>query len=121
VDFEELDLQPGDLPTGVLVGSVEVSDCTGYPGDYEWHLASPQRLRQPIKSENHPLLVFGRYWSRVFTQSGPVTFGQEGPAVFGQTGPWRWTDALVRAYSPSVRLKEEQCPTGRRMPWKFVK
>ena len=25
------------------------------------------------------LLVFGRYWSRVFTQDGPVTFGQEGP------------------------------------------
>jgi hypothetical protein len=54
VDFEELDLQPGDLPTGVLVGSVEVSDCTGYPGDYEWHLAGPQRLSQPIKPENHP-------------------------------------------------------------------
>jgi hypothetical protein len=36
-DFEGMDLQPGELPTGVLVGTVEISHCTGYPGDYEWH------------------------------------------------------------------------------------
>ncbi len=53
-DFEDMGLQPGDLPTGVLVGTIEISDCTGYPGDYKWHLAHPQRLSQPIKPENHP-------------------------------------------------------------------
>lgn len=53
-DFEEMNLEPGELPTGVLVGTVEVSDCTGYLGGYEWHLANPQRLNQPLKPENHP-------------------------------------------------------------------
>lgn len=53
-DFEALNLQPGELPTGVLVGTVEISGCTGYPGDYEWHLANPQRLSQPIKPERRP-------------------------------------------------------------------
>ncbi len=53
-DFEAVNLQPGQLLTGVLVGTVEISDCTGSVGDYEWHLTNPQRLNQPIKPENHP-------------------------------------------------------------------
>ena len=53
-DFEELGLKPGDLPTGVLVGTVEVTDCTGRKGDYEWHLANPERLPELIKPERHP-------------------------------------------------------------------
>ena len=52
--FEELGVEPGDLATGVLVGTVEVVDCTGSPGDYEWHLANPERLADQIKPENHP-------------------------------------------------------------------
>ena len=53
-DFENLKLQPGDLPTGVLIGTVEITDCTGRPGDYEWHLANPERLHELIKPERHP-------------------------------------------------------------------
>ncbi len=33
--WEEMKMKPGDLPTGVLVGAVEIKDCTGKPGDYE--------------------------------------------------------------------------------------
>ncbi|MFO7682994.1 MAG: hypothetical protein R6X34_23405 [Chloroflexota bacterium] len=32
-DFEALGLQPGDLPTGVLIGTVEITGCSGRPGD----------------------------------------------------------------------------------------
>ena len=46
--------QPGDLPTGVLIGTVEVVGCTGEPGNYEWHLAHPQRLAKPVKPKKHP-------------------------------------------------------------------
>jgi hypothetical protein len=36
-------LKPGDLPTGVLVGTVEIADCTERSGDYQWHLERPKR------------------------------------------------------------------------------
>ena len=53
-DWEEMKMQPGDLPTGVLVGTVEIKDCTGKPGDYEWHLAKPERLQRKLKPKEHP-------------------------------------------------------------------
>ena len=52
--FRAMGAQPGDFPTGVLVGTVEITDCTGEPGDYYWHLARPERLPQPIKPEGRP-------------------------------------------------------------------
>ena len=53
-DWEEMKMQPGDLPTGVLVGTVEIKDCIGEPGDYEWHLAKPERLKRKLKPKQHP-------------------------------------------------------------------
>jgi len=52
--WAEIKLQPGDLPTGVLIGTVEITDCTGVSGDYNWHLARPQRLKRHLKPTNHP-------------------------------------------------------------------
>lgn len=57
-DFKRLGLKPGDLPTGVLVGTVEITNCTGRPGDYEWHLANPERLPELIKPERKPQPVW---------------------------------------------------------------
>jgi hypothetical protein len=31
--FERMHIQPGDLVTGVIVGTVEITDCSGKPGD----------------------------------------------------------------------------------------
>ena len=53
-EFQKLGVQPGELPTGVIVGTVEVVDCTGTPGDYNWHLKNPQRLPKPLKPKNKP-------------------------------------------------------------------
>ena len=53
-DFRAADLEVGDLPTGVLVGTVEIQECRGKPGDYHWHLARPERLKLPIKPRKHP-------------------------------------------------------------------
>lgn len=51
--FEKLKSQPGDFPTGVLVGTVEIVGCETPDGyDYEWLLANPQRLEKPIIADN---------------------------------------------------------------------
>jgi hypothetical protein len=53
-DWEAMKMQPGDLPVGVLVGTVEIRDCTGQPGDYEWHLAKADRLTRNLTPKKHP-------------------------------------------------------------------
>lgn len=53
-EFEMLGLQPGDLPTGVLVGTADLVNCTGRPGAYEWHLRNPVRRAKPVEPKNHP-------------------------------------------------------------------
>lgn len=57
-DFRAMKAQSGDFPSGMLVGTVEIVDCIGEPGDYRWHLARPERLPQPLKPENHPQPVW---------------------------------------------------------------
>ena len=56
--WAELNLEPGDLPTGVLVGTVEIVGCFGEPGDYRWKLARPKRLKKAIKPKRIPQPVF---------------------------------------------------------------
>jgi len=53
-DFARMHAQPGDFPVGVLVGTDQIADCTGEAGDYQWHLATPERLPETIKPTNHP-------------------------------------------------------------------
>lgn len=51
--FDKLKSQPGDFPTGVLVGTVEIAGCETSDGyDYEWLLANPERLEKPIRADN---------------------------------------------------------------------
>jgi hypothetical protein len=57
-DWEAMNIQPGDLPAGVLVGTVEISDCTGKPGRYEWHLTKPDRLKRNLEPKKHPQPVW---------------------------------------------------------------
>src|SRR3989344_6481262 len=40
---------PGDLPTGVLIGTVEIVDCKKSGGEYSWILARPKRLARLLK------------------------------------------------------------------------
>jgi hypothetical protein len=51
--YEEMRKEPGDFPNGVIVGSVEIVDCTvNSGGGYKWHLANPKRLRRPVRPDN---------------------------------------------------------------------
>jgi hypothetical protein len=54
----EVGMAPGDLPSGMLVGMVEITGCTGRPGDYEWHLAKPERLPEPLAPHSKPQPVW---------------------------------------------------------------
>jgi hypothetical protein len=46
--------QPGELPAGVLVGSVDIVDCgwDSRRGCYAYRLRAPKRLRTPIVPAN---------------------------------------------------------------------
>jgi len=57
-DFESMGQRPGDLPTGVLVGTVEIGKCTGMPDDYKWHLKGPRRLKRNLRPRKHPQPVW---------------------------------------------------------------
>ncbi len=37
-----------DVPKGVVIGSVEIVDCTGDDREFEWHLENPVRLDPPV-------------------------------------------------------------------------
>ena len=43
-----------DLPRGVLIGTVELFDCTGDEGEYEWHVRKPERAKKLLKPTGRP-------------------------------------------------------------------
>jgi predicted transcriptional regulator len=50
--------KPGQLPTGVIVGTVEIVGCEGHPPKYAWKLAQPKRLKRKIIPRNKPQPVW---------------------------------------------------------------
>lgn len=48
--------EPGDLPTGLIVGSVEIIDCVYFKKDklYGYKLAKPKRYRKQMKPKQQP-------------------------------------------------------------------
>ncbi len=59
--FAKLGRQSGDLPTGVLVGTVEIVGCTQKgERDFHWHLANPKKLTKRLKPKNQPQPVWFR-------------------------------------------------------------
>jgi len=75
---EELGTNIGDLATGLVVGTVEIADCTGSDGDFEWHLVNPIRLDEPIKPLEHPQPV----WFHPFGRPDDVDSVHEQATVF---------------------------------------
>ena len=48
------DVDCDDLSRGVLIGTVEIWDCTGNDRDFHWHVRNPQRAEKLFKPTNHP-------------------------------------------------------------------
>jgi hypothetical protein len=59
-EYEEAGLMSEDLPHGVLIGTVEITDCVQGAGEFEWLLANPERLTRPTKITAMPQPVF--FW-----------------------------------------------------------
>jgi hypothetical protein len=57
-DFRKFGYDSDKCPRGVIVGTVEIADCTGVDGDYEIHLANPERLETFLKPVNQPQPMF---------------------------------------------------------------
>ena len=58
-DWKRLKMQPGDLPTGVIVGSVEITDCKCFgEKDYRYALKNPRRFKQYLSRRNQPQPLF---------------------------------------------------------------
>ncbi|MBM3272936.1 ASCH domain-containing protein [Candidatus Kaiserbacteria bacterium] len=68
----------GDLPRGVIVGTVEIADCEGGDGEFEWSLANPQRLAEPLPPQEQPQPVW-------FYPFGRAEDAYEGPDDSGAT------------------------------------
>jgi hypothetical protein len=56
--FEEAGWSRDDLPCGVILGSVEIIDCSRGKDFYEWQLARPRRLKTPLKPTRRPQPMF---------------------------------------------------------------
>lgn len=53
--WEDICADYGNLPLGVIIGTVELYDCKRTTsGRYEWLLRKPRRLRRPVKPKEHP-------------------------------------------------------------------
>src|SRR5688572_29940634 len=59
--FALLRCEPGNLPTGVIVGTATIRHCDlGADGRFEWHVADVRRLTRPIKPTRHPQPAWSR-------------------------------------------------------------
>jgi hypothetical protein len=59
--WKHLRKEPGDLPVGAIVGSVEIADSRERgPRDFAYKLVSPKRLRRLKWPKNQPQPVFWR-------------------------------------------------------------
>lgn len=77
--WEEIGLNPGDLPNGVLVGTVEVTDCQYKRGEYQWRLAKPKRLKRLLKPNQSSACLVLSVLKRSNQQSGSHTHLSETP------------------------------------------
>ncbi len=53
-------IEPGDSPTGVIVGTAILSRCERQNGHYRWHLTDAERLERPRKPKRQPQPVWFR-------------------------------------------------------------
>ena len=58
-EWRKVNREQGQLPTGLIVGTVEIAGCT-VRKYYAYALRNPKRLRTPLAATNHPQPGFWR-------------------------------------------------------------
>ena len=71
--FAALGCQPGDLPTGLLVGTAIIRECRAVGNVYEWHLRRVSRLSEPLR----PTEPAGPLWFRPYRTTAEVVLSRE--------------------------------------------
>jgi hypothetical protein len=61
--WRRVDAEPGDLPTGVIVGTVDITGCRRHGNGYAYILSNPKRLKRNLKPKSRPSPCF---WRPVF-------------------------------------------------------
>lgn len=57
--WKKLGFEPGELPAGVIVGSVEIVDCEEFgPDDFGYRLKNPKRYKKHLKPKSQPQPLF---------------------------------------------------------------
>jgi upstream activation factor subunit UAF30 len=69
-EWSKVGRNPGQLPVGLILGSVEIVDCRpdSYGDGYAYVLRDPVRFERPLKALNQPQPVF---WRPEFAGAGP--------------------------------------------------
>ena len=57
-EFAKINMKPGDLPTRVLVGTIEFDECSGSSGNYSWRIKNPKRLKRLRKPKARPMPIW---------------------------------------------------------------
>ena len=52
------DMACDDLPRGVLIGTVDLWDCTETDLEFHWHVRKPERAKRLLKPKGHPQPVW---------------------------------------------------------------
>jgi len=52
--------EPGKLPTGIIVGSVVITGCERWKGEFRYKLEAPKRLRKYLVPNSQPQPKFFR-------------------------------------------------------------
>lgn len=104
-EWEDAGANPGDLPTGALVGTVEIVGCTGRNDSYQWNLARPARLERPKPPDRQPQPVFFRPFEthgvdESITERQPFTIFSWGFHGWGNS-----TDQLIRSVDSIERSR----------------
>ena len=71
--FAALGCRPGDLPTGLLIGTAIIHECRSVGDGYEWHLRRVARLAEPLKPTEPP----GPVWFRPFRTTAEALSARE--------------------------------------------
>ncbi len=52
--FRKLRCKPGELATGVILGTAKIARCSGKRPKCNWHLMDVKRLKRPLRPRKHP-------------------------------------------------------------------
>lgn len=103
--WDRIDSEPEDLPTGVLVGTVEIVGCKKRGDQYAWQLARPIRFDRPKEPDNKPQPA----WFRPFETHGvDESAAKREPFKMFSWGYFGWgnsADQLVKAVDAVERSR----------------